>query len=620
MAANRGDWRGIVGWVRLPLLNGGLRMNRRDLLVSATGCGLAAMLPPAVHAAMPRPGDGDAAFGNLIMRIAADSVTDHPEWATNARWDVGAHAALRHRLNDRSPAARLRLLERTKAAIAAVEAVDPGTLSAPSARYRQIYLYDGRSRIVAPERFGVASLDPPFVLTQQWGAYFTIPEFLNNKHPVASTADADAYLDRTRAFAVALDQDSDAQAAEARRGYLAPGFVLDTVLAQLATLRAPAGADNPLTRSLVRRTTGKIPGDWSARCTAMVQDAVYPALDRQIALVRRLRAEARMSAGVWDVPDDEALYAAALEAATTGTIAPAELYRIGVEQMAAIKAELDTLLVAQGLTRGTVGERLLELSRRPDLCYPDTADGRAEILRDAAALTDAMRPWLAILFDHPPEAPLRIEAAPAEVEDGASHANYYPATNASTPGRLRLNLKALAGSPRFALPALVYHEGIPGHHLQKSYALHGMGMRFTAYAEGWALYAERLADQLGGYATPLDRIGYLQSRLFRAARLVVDTGIHARRWSREQATAFLVEETGTPLSQSQREVDRYCVRPGQACSYMVGYLAWMRALEGARRRLGTRFDMKAFHDVLRSGELPLPMLERLIAERTGGGK
>lgn len=572
-------------------------MDRRDLMMAALASGTSLLMPSFARAAAQQ-GAGDRAFLDVLRRI------DSPD--RSGAWSIG--------MDDRDAAAMARRLASKKQGVAAIEVFDPHGLSANLARFREILLYRDRAWIAGMDRFGLDDLQRPFVITHQGGAYFTVPDFLDAVK-LHDASDAEAYLERVRAFAVALDRDSERQAAEAGRGYLAPRFSLDLAIAQMVALRAPGSADNRLTRSLVRRTAGVIPGDWGTRCAVIVEAVLYPALDRQIVLMRRLSATARTSAGVWDVPDGAALYAAALEDATTLKADPAELNRLGLSTMAEIGAELSGLLAAQGLTHGAVGERLLALSTRPALVYPDTAAGRAEILRDAEALHGRMRARLRGLFDNPPDTPLRIEPAAADIEDGAETANYFSASfDGSRPARLRLNLKALAGSPRYALPVLIYHEGLPGHHLQKSCAQGAMGTRFTAYAEGWALHAEALAGGLGGYATPLERIGYLQSRLVRAVRMVVDTGLHARRWSAEQATAYFASETGVAATVARREVNRYCVRPGQACSYMVGYRSWARSWDAARRILGTKFHADVFRQVLEAGEMPLPMLERLVEE------
>ncbi|HET9511219.1 MAG TPA: DUF885 family protein [Sphingomonas sp.] len=599
-------------------------MNRRDFLASSAAAGAIGCVPTGALAAQATPatGSGDAALNALFDTTFREAVMRSPELATSLGLDKGPGAPLKRRLSDRSPAARAANLARTKAAIAAIDKVDGATLSKGARLNRDVVLYQLRSQIVGPERFGVDSPQRPFVITQQGGAYFSVPDFLNSSHTIATAEDAEAYLDRTRAFATALDQDSANQEAQAARGYLAPDFSLDLALGQMTTLRKPAPADNTLTQSIVRRTGTKIPGDWAARCAAIVEKDVYPALDRQIALVTKLRKGARTSAGLWDVPQGAALYAAALEQATTTRFTPDEVHKLGLQQVAEIGAQLDAILKGQGLTHGTVGERLTALNARPDQLYLDTPASKKELIDGLNAGNAAMQAKLARAFNNPPNAPLMIQAVPVEIQDGASNGYYSRAAlDGSRPAIYWINLKSVGDWPKYTLPSLTYHEGVPGHHLQITIAqgsdqplIRKVG-GFSAYSEGWALYAEQVADELGGYATPLEKAGYLQSFLFRAARLVVDTGIHAKRWTREQATDYMVATTGFARARSQREVERYCTQAGQACSYKVGHIAWLRARDNARKILGAKYDVKMFHEVLRDGAVPLTILERLVEER-----
>jgi uncharacterized protein (DUF885 family) len=227
-----------------------------------------------------------------------------------------------------------------------------------------------------------------------------------------------------------------------------------------------------------------------------------------------------------------------------------------------------------------------------------------------------------------PRAPLEIRRVPPEIQDGASNGYYNRASlDGSRPAIYFINLKDTGDWPKYSLPSLTYHEGVPGHHLQISLSQESEDIPtlrkvggFSAYSEGWALYAEQLADELGAYATPLERAGYLQSFLFRAARLVVDTGLHSRQWSREKATDYLVATTGFARPRSQREVERYCTQVGQACSYKVGHMAWTRARTEAQKTLGRRFDLKQFHEILKDGAMPLTILERRIRERTAAAR
>ncbi|MES2337080.1 MAG: DUF885 family protein [Pseudomonadota bacterium] len=595
-------------------------MDRRNFLASGTAAGAVAMLPNAAMALQARP--GDAALNATFTRIFMEAAQRSPELATSLGFDKGPGAPLKHRLSDRSLAAKKANLARTKAGIAAIEAIDPAGLSKDAKLNRDVVLYSLTSQTVGQEQFGVDSPQRPFTITQQGGAYFSVPDFLNSSHTIVTADDAEAYLDRTAAFATALDQDSEVQAEQAARGYLAPGFSLDLALGQMAALRRPEAAANTLTQSIVRRTANKIPGDWGARCATIVSEKVYPALDRQIALVKKLRAGARTSAGLWDVPKGAELYAAALEQATTTKFTPDEVHTLGRAQVAEISAQLDAILKSQGLTKGTVGDRLTALNAMPAQLYADTPAGRAELIKGLNEGNAAMQAKLARAFNAPPSAPLNIQAVPVDIQDGASNGYYSRAAlDGSRPAIYWINLKSVADWPKYTLPSLTYHEGVPGHHLQITIAqgssqplIRKVG-GFSAYSEGWALYAEQVADELGGYATPLEKAGYLQSFLFRAARLVVDTGIHAKRWTREQATDYMVATTGFARPRSQREVERYCTQAGQACSYKVGHIAWLRARDNAKKILGAKFDIKRFHDVLQDGAVPLTILERLVEER-----
>jgi uncharacterized protein (DUF885 family) len=381
-----------------------------------------------------------------------------------------------------------------------------------------------------------------------------------------------------------------------------------------------------MVQSLVKRAGAKgISGDWERRASAIVAQSVYPALDRQIAAMEQLRPMSRPGDGAWRLSDGEAIYAEALKEATTTNFTPAEVHQMGLDQVAEITSQLDEILKSQGFANGSVGERLAAVSRNPSQVYADNDAGRAELLSYLNQVVKDMYARLPSAFATLPNQPLEIRRVPPEIQDGASNGYYNRAAlDGSRPAIYFINLKDLGDWPKFTLPTLCYHEGVPGHHLQISIAqqstdiptLRKLGF-FSAYSEGWALYAEQLANELGAYASdPLGRAGFLQSFLFRAARLVVDTGIHSKRWSREQATDYMVRTTGYARPRSQREVERYCTMIGQACSYKVGHTAWTRARAEAQKTLGPRFDLKRFHEVLREGAMPLSILERRIRERT----
>jgi uncharacterized protein (DUF885 family) len=603
-------------------------MDRRSFLATSA---TAALLPlaetPALAAVAKGGGNADAKLNALFETIFQERVRTSPSLASSLGLDKGPNAALKSKLDTRpAPVARREDLERNRRAIAAVTAIAPASLSDAAKLNREVVLYSLDTATVAPARWNIDSAQRPYPITQQGGAYFSTPDFLNTAHTINNAADAEAYLSRLSQFATELDNDTSEQRFQAARGFLAPAWSIDLALGQMRKLRNVPADQNTTVNSLVRRAKDKsIAGDWQARAAAIVAKSVYPALDRQIAAMERLKPTSRPGDGAWRLTDGEAIYAEALREATTTNFTPAEVHQLGLSQVAEISAELDMILKAQGYAQGTVGERLNAVNRTPAQLYADSDAGRAELLAYLNTVVKDMYGRLPQAFATLPNQPLEIRRVPVEIQDGASNGYYNRAAlDGSRPAIYFINLKDVGDWPKYSLPTLCYHEGVPGHHLQISIAqeskdiptLRKLGF-FSAYSEGWALYAEQLADELGVYANdPLGRAGFLQSFLFRAARLVVDTGIHTKRWSREQATDYMVMTTGYARPRSQREVERYCTMIGQACSYKVGHTAWTRARAEAKQALGPKFDLKQFHEVLREGAMPLSILERRIKERT----
>lgn len=593
-------------------------MDRRQFLSSSGAVAALSLTPSALRAAAPA---GDAAINALFEAIFQEGLDDSPESVTQLGLDTGKRAAAKGQLGDRSLAARAADLARTKKAIARIEAIGTTTLSETAKLNREVVLYSLNSSVVGPDKFGIGSTIRPYRIFQQGGAYFSVPDFLNSAHTIRTTADAEAYCARLSAFATALDQDSAVQKEEAARGFVAPDFSLDLTIGQLKALRGKPAAASAMVNSLVTRAKAAgLTGDWATKAAAIVESQVYPALDRQIALVQALPR--RKEAGLWALPNGDAIYAEALKAATTTDFTPDKVHKIGKEQVASLSAELDAILKAQGLTKGSVGARLTALNDMPSQLYADTAEGRAELLAGLNVGVAAMQKRLGEAFLNPPSEPLDIRAVPVEIQDGASNGYYRRASlDGTRPAIYFINLKSVGDWPKYTLPSLSYHEGVPGHHLQLSIVqkLDSPLLRrlsgFSAYSEGWALYAEQVAEELGGYANAIERAGYLQSFLFRAARLVADTGIHAKRWTREQATDYFVETVGFARPRSLREIERYCTQAGQACSYKLGHISWLRARDNAKRILGDKFDLKQFHEVLRDGAVPLTILERLVEAR-----
>ena len=598
-------------------------MDRRDFMISGSAAAIALAAEPAwakVKAAAKGP---DGSLGALLDEIFQDNIAHSPEYATSLGLDKGKLAQLRYQLTPGTAQERRADLARNQRWLKALDRHDPALLSPAGKRNRAQAQYMLTSRSTAAKDFDLDSVQRPYRLFQQGGAYFEVPDFLNSQHTISNANDCEAYLARLSAFARSLDEDTAEQRAQSARGFTAPGWSIDLTLSQMAKLRGPAAGDSGMVASLVDRARTKgVAGDWAARATRIVESQVYPALDRQIALMTQLRATTQAGDGAWRLPQGDAIYAAALMQATTTTMTPDEVHQAGLEQVADISAQLDAILKAAGLAQGSVGERLTQLNVRPDQLYPNTDAGRKDLIDSLNAGVSAMWDKLPRAFAEVPRQPLEIRAVPVEIQDGASNGYYNRASlDGSRPAIYWINLKDVGDWPKYSLPALTYHEGVPGHHLQGSYAqLAGdlpMLLRnnfISAYGEGWALYAEQVADELGAYSG-IERAGFLQSFLFRAARLVIDTGLHHKRWSREQATDYMVATTGFARPRCQREVERYCTQIGQACSYKIGHTSWVAQRRKAEAALGSKFSLHWFHEVLKDGVMPLSMLEARVDER-----
>ena len=606
-------------------------MDRRQFLSTASAAAgvsfVSAFARPAVAfaaTAQTAAGPQDIAINQIFERIFQEQVRTNPYTATYTGLDKGELAHLKSQLDTRPDReARAEEVARTNKFIGWLSAVPEAGLSDLSKLNREVVIWDLKTGNVGPEKFDISNPQSPYVISQQDGAYFSVPDFLHSAHTIENAADAEAYLSRLSQFATVLENETDEQQRQAERGFLAPAWSLDLALGQMRSLREPAAEQSNMAGSLAERAAAKqIGGDWRERAAKIVAEKVYPALDRQIAAVTALRSKSQAGDGIWRVPNGADIYAAALAEATTTTFTADEIHQIGLQQVAEISAEIAEILRSAGHTSGSVGERLTALNKSPEQLYPNTDAGRTELLASLNAGMADMTGRLPKAFHNPPKDPLEIRRVPPEIQDGASNGYYRPASlDGSRPAIYFINLKSTGDWPKYSLPALTYHEGNPGHHLQNSVTQGSADIPmlrriafYSAYGEGWALYAEQVADELGAYKG-IERAGYLQSFLFRAERLVVDTGLHHKRWTREQATDHMVAATGFARPRVQREIERYCASPGQACSYKIGHLAWSRARQKAQQALGAKFDLRDFHDILKEGAMPLTIFERRVDER-----
>jgi uncharacterized protein (DUF885 family) len=607
-------------------------VDRRSFVISGAAAALSASIArPAVaqKAAAGAKGTDDARLRTTLQGFFDEQIAASPENATELGLDTGKLARLRSRLDDYSAAGRTTELAIARKQLAELRTFDPARLSPGAAIDREVVEYGLSNQIAGAERFAYGNAGrryAPYILTQLTGAYRNVPDFLDNKHPVASAADADAYVARLAAFPKALDDALVRQKADAAGGVFAPDYILETTLKLLHALRDKPAAETLLVSSIAARAKrAGLPGRYAAQAEKIVAGQVFPALDRQIALVTDLRARAVHDAGVWRLPEGEAFYAGALKAATTTNMTADEIHSLGLEQVRELEARLDPILRGQGMTQGSAGERLAALNKDPAQLYPNTDAGRADLVAFLNAHIKAVSARLPEAFSTLPKAGVEARRVPEFIQAGAPGGYYEHAPlDGSRPAIYFINLRDTFDRPKFGLKTLTHHEATPGHHLQVSLALESPDVPmirrlggYSAYTEGWALYAEQLADEMGLYeGDPLGRAGMLQSFLFRAARLVVDSGMHAKRWSRERATDYLIKTTGIARGRSQGEIDRYTVWPGQATSYKVGHIMWDRLRSEAKAALGPKFDLRRFHDVLLVGAMPLTMLEKVIEQRT----
>ncbi len=602
-----------------------MTLDRRALLATSAALGVAACttVPEDGHDPEPR-------IASQLDMYGEDLLATYPENATQLGLDRDRRAELKSRLTDRSAAGVRRRADEARQRLSGLREINlrqilpPTRTAAEAAIYAHEIAVEGHGFAYGDVQvldFNWAYANTPYVVNPGTGFFASVPDFLDSKHTVETDADAEAYLARLEAFAVGLDAESERVAADGARGVIPPNFTLDTAIVQLADYRRRPVEQWGLLTSLVRRTSRFHDGDrYGERAMTLCRERVAPALERQIAALQGVRTRATSDAGVWKLPDGEAYYAWALKASTTTERTPREVHRQGLEENATLKARMETLLRAQGLTQGTVGARMTALGRDPANLWPNDEAGRTALLEYLEERTADIRARMPRAFSSPPAAPVEIRRVPPETEAGAP--NGYasaPSVDGTRPGTYYINLRTTGNWPKFALPTLTYHEAVPGHIWQFAYAgrtpLLQSLLAFNAYTEGWGLYAEQLAEELGVYGDdPLGELGYLQSLQFRACRLIVDTGMHAFRWDRERCLRFMVEETGRPESAMTNEVNRYAFWPGQACGYKVGHTEILRLREGARRRLGARFDGRAFNDlVIGAGSVPLALLERIVA-------
>lgn len=577
------------------------------------GCApIAAEQAPATAAATP-PAEVAPAGANLAEffdKYDAAQLSLSPE--TKARRGVrdGDYGAWDD-VSDEAAVARFKL--QTATAEAMRGSFDPKALSADEALSFELFnAQAARAERLFPFR------DHGYVFDQMNGAQSQMPAFLINIHRVANVAEAEAYVSRIREMGPILDALSAQSAERAAKGFAPPKWVYPYVISDIANLTKP---DNAVIEDISAKVNKlDIDAAEKARLIAAARaawsESAGPAYTRLAAEMTRQQAIAPTQDGVWRMPGGKAYYEALLANYTTTDMTAAQLHDLGLSEVARIHGEMKKIMVQVGF-KGTLNQFFEHLRTSPQ--YYHTT--REAYLADVDAHVKAMEARLPAFFNTLPKSALQVKAVEAFREKSAGKAFYSsPAPDGSRPGIYYVNLYDLRDMPKTELEALAYHEGVPGHHLQRAVQTELTGLPpfrrfggFTAYTEGWGLYSEELAKDMGFYTDPYADFGRLGMELWRATRLVVDTGIHDKRWTREQAIQYLKDNTPNPQGDIEKAIERYVVYPGQATAYLIGKLKIMELRRRAQAAMGDRFDFRAFHDVvLESGPVPLDVLERRV--------
>ncbi len=469
----------------------------------------------------------------------------------------------------------------------------------------------------------------PYIVNQISGPVVNTPNVMMAQQPLSSPMEVDAWIGKLDGFAPGFDGVIEKMHADRALGCIPPRALLDKTLPVIENFLSGPPDRHPMIVALRDRmaTAGLDSRTRDAaerRAITALERRARPAYAKLRAAVRELLPEGRAEAGVWAQRDGEALYAANVRSIGDSQLPAEQIHAIGLEQVRLVSARLNARLRQLGFAKGGLRQRLDALAADPRQHFPDSAEGREQVLTYLRKLVAGMEARQPSFLPHAmiPNQRMEIRAVPVATQNSAP-GGYYdgPSLDGSRPGIYWINLRDMAGVLRYTLPTLSYHEGVPGHHTQGATLLAlpqaPLLLRiasFNAYQEGWALYAERLAAELGLYAqNPAGDVGRLADELFRCVRLVVDTGLHQLRWTREQAIRYMQANSGSPMSEIVAEVERYMAWPGQALGYKLGQLRLLAMRDRMKANLGKRFDLKQFHArVLGNGAMPLDLLETVV--------
>ncbi|KZN53617.1 hypothetical protein N474_19990 [Pseudoalteromonas luteoviolacea CPMOR-2] len=469
----------------------------------------------------------------------------------------------------------------------------------------------------------------PYIVNQISGPLMDVPGVLQNQHGIENEADAKAYIERLGAFAKMVDQVRDKVLADAKRGVILPKPLFPNTLSYLNSYTQPTAQEHVLVTSFGDKlskldTLGEqAKDDYVALAAKAMSQKVYPAFKRISNEMAKLEKQASDSVGIWSQPNGEAFYQHAITYLADSDMSAEQIHEVGLAEVERISKRMDEILRANGYTKGSVSERMKQLNEEPRFLFANSDEGREELLEFLRGEIKVINEKAPQYFSTLPPQKVEVKRIPVEVEAGAPGGYYYgPSLDGSRPGAFAINLKDMKAVPSFGLKTLTYHEAVPGHHfqialnmLQTDIGLMRQNASFNGYIEGWALYSELLAYEMGMYENdPFGDLGRLQAEAYRAARLVVDTGLHFKKWSRDEAIAYFAEATGSAMSDVVPAIDRYIAWPGQALGYKLGMLKFEELRKDAQKALGDKFDMTSFHDeILLKGARPLALVEKDIA-------
>ncbi len=597
--------------------------------------GLVALVLVAILAAVTVFWWFPVGLNNYANKVSIELVFNSPESLTqlglvdNSPFDF--HSG---RLDDYTEAQDSKILRISRRARAGLDKYGPKGLTGQEALTWSVLANVLDDQI----RAGVSRIPvEPYRVNQISGVAIDMPAFLTDLHQVKNRQGAERYVMRLNEFGRVLRETKVRVEHDRRDGITPPDFIIDkTTAAMRAFMEGGADANILVTDfkpkvEAVEAMNDKTRDKLVADARIAVETQVIPGYEALIVLLEDMRKTAPHDAGVWRLPGGPEFYAERLKSETTTNLTADQIHEIGLSEVARIEAEMTFLLDALRVPSGaSLGARVEHMMRDPAELYPNDDAGRGQMLDYLNSLKTSFDAKSKTWFQSLPTQPLEIVRVPDYAQD-SSAGGYYnpPALDGSRPGRFYINLRNTADYPKWTLPTLFYHEAEPGHHFQLSAAQNVTGVPIirqvvtpTAFAEGWGLYAEKLAKEMGFYdADPRGDVGRLQSEMFRAVRLVVDTGMHAKKWSREQAIDYMRAKTGMTEDEVTREIERYVAWPGQACAYKIGELTILRLRATAKTELGDRFDIRAFHEeVLMNGGLPLGVLEQVINQWIGETK